>query len=75
LGRDLKGKKNIFIFFFKTSFPITLSNQILQYKSPCTLWALASLAATCEGERARENVLAFISLAELDYTTSKADGF
>jgi hypothetical protein len=35
LGRGLEKKKKVFIFSFKTSFPIILSNQILKYQSQC----------------------------------------
>jgi hypothetical protein len=54
IGKKFKEKKKIFFFLLKTSFPIILSNQILQYKALCTLWARATLKYS-EGERAREN--------------------
>ena len=67
-------KKESFHFSFKISFPIILSNQILQHKSPCSLCARAT-PSKAEGEWAREKVVTFTLLAQLHYTTSKAGEF
>ncbi len=56
IGKRFKGKKKVFIFSFKTSFPIILSNQILQYESPCTLLAPPSCPEQRRGELQRRRV-------------------